>query len=84
MREANARGELPRLSECGPAFYEALQTSDSAVKVLGEETPGAIAGVLVATVRRNTSIDWTLRGNVQAQLRVDVKRIFTNVRHSIG
>jgi hypothetical protein len=35
MREANARGELPRLSECELAFYEAPQTSDSVVKVLG-------------------------------------------------
>jgi type I restriction enzyme R subunit len=51
MREANARGELPRLSECGLAFYEALQTSDSAVKVSGDERPRAITGGLVATVR---------------------------------
>jgi type I restriction enzyme R subunit len=29
----------------------------------------------VTTVRKNVSIDWTLRENVQAQLRVLVKRI---------
>jgi type I restriction enzyme R subunit len=31
--------------------------------------------ILVATVRNNVTIDWTLRENVRAQLRVLVKRI---------
>jgi type I restriction enzyme, R subunit len=44
-------------------------------KVLGELTLRAIAQELVKTVRPNVSIDWTLRENVQAQLRVLVKRI---------
>ena len=34
-----------------------------------------IARELVETVRRNVTIDWTLRENVRAQLRVLVKRI---------
>jgi len=34
-----------------------------------------IARELVATVRKNVSIDWTIRDNVRAQLRVYVKRI---------
>jgi hypothetical protein len=34
-----------------------------------------IARELVETVRRNATIDWTLRENVRAQLRVFVKRI---------
>jgi type I restriction enzyme R subunit len=73
MREANARGE--RLSEDELAFYEALETNDSAVQVLGDETLRTIARELVATVRNNVTIDWTLRENVRAQLRVLVKRI---------
>src|SRR5205823_6574162 len=36
MREANARGEALRLSEDELAFYDALETNDSEVKVLGE------------------------------------------------
>ena len=35
----------------------------------------AIARELVATVRANVTIDWTVRENVRAQLRVLVKRI---------
>ena len=75
MREANARGEALGLSEDELAFYDALGINDSAVKVLGEPTLRAIAQELVKTVRANVSIDWTLRENVRAQLRVLVKRI---------
>jgi type I restriction enzyme R subunit len=75
MREASARGEALNLSEEELAFYDALETNDSAVKVLGDETLRAIARELVETVRKNVTIDWTLRENVRAQLRVLVKRI---------
>jgi len=75
MRAANERGEELGFSEEELAFYDALETNDSAVKVLGEPTLKTIARELVATVRMNASIDWTLRENVRAQLRVLVKRI---------
>ena len=75
MREANARGEALGLSEEELAFYDALETNDSAVKVLGDDTLRTIARELVDTVRRYVTIDWTLRENVRAQLRVLVKRI---------
>jgi hypothetical protein len=42
---------------------------------VGDETLRIIARELVATVRANLTIDWTLRENVRAQLRVLVKRI---------
>ena len=75
MREANARGERLGLSEDEVAFYDALETNDSAVQVLGDETLRAIARELVDTVRNNVTIDWTLRENVRAKLRAMVKRI---------
>jgi len=75
MRAANARGDALRLNEDELAFYDALETNDSAVKVLGEPTLTTIARELVATVKKNVTIDWTLRENIRAQLRVLVKRI---------
>ena len=75
MRAANARGEELGLSEDEVAFYDALETNDSAVQVLGDETLRGIARELVETVRNNVTIDWTLRENVRAHLRVLVKRI---------
>jgi type I restriction enzyme, R subunit len=75
MREAHARGAALKLSEDELAFYDALETNDSAVKVLGDQTLRTIAQELVKTVRANVTIDWTLRESVRAQLRVLVKRI---------
>jgi type I site-specific restriction-modification system R (restriction) subunit len=75
MREANARGEALGLTEEEVAFYDALEANDSAVQVLGDDTLRAIARELVATVRANVTIDWTMRENVRAHLRVLVKRI---------
>ena len=74
MREAAARGERLGLSEDELAFYDALETNDSAVQVLGDEKLRAIAQELVETVRKNVTIDWMLRENVRAQLRVLVRR----------
>ena len=75
MRDANERGERLGLSEDELAFYDALETNDSAVQVLGDETLRTIARQLVETVRGNVTIDWTLRENVRAHLRVLVRRI---------
>ena len=75
MREANARGEALGLSDDELAFYDALETNDSAVNLLGDETLRNIARELVETVRGNVTIDWTLRENVRANLRRLVKRI---------
>ncbi|MDR7555231.1 MAG: type I restriction endonuclease subunit R [Armatimonadota bacterium] len=75
MREADQRGEALGLTEEELAFYDALETNDSAVKVLGEPTLRRIAQELVRTVRDNVTVDWTVRESVRAQLRVVVKRI---------
>ena len=75
LREANARGEKLGLSEDELAFYDALETNDSAVQVLGDDTLRDIARELVETVRGNVTIDWTLRENVRANLRRLVRRI---------
>jgi type I restriction enzyme R subunit len=75
MRHADRRGEDLGLSAEELAFYDALETNDSAVKVLGDNTLRTIAQELVRTVRNNVTIDWTIRENVRAQLRVMVKRV---------
>jgi len=75
IREADRRGEALGLTEEEVAFYDALETNDSAVAVLGDETLRSIARELVETVRNNVSIDWTVRENVRAKIRVMVKRV---------
>lgn len=75
MRAATARGEALGLSEDELAFYDALEANDSAVQVLGDSTLREIARELVETVRSNVTIDWTMRDDVRAKIRVIVKRI---------
>ena len=70
-----SRGEKLGLTDDELAFYDALETNDSAVQVLGDDTLRAIAQELVQTIRHNVTIDWTLRENVRANLRVLVRRI---------
>ncbi|GIW56655.1 MAG: hypothetical protein KatS3mg082_3059 [Nitrospiraceae bacterium] len=84
MREADRRGEALGLSEEELAFYDALETNDSAVKVLGEPTLKQIARELVETVRHNVTIDWTERENVRAHLRAPGQARAPQVRLPTG
>jgi len=74
FREAQKRGEKLNLSEDELAFYDALANNESAIEVLGNETLKKIARELTVLIRENTTIDWTLRDSVKANLRVIVKR----------
>jgi len=75
MREADRRGEELGLSSQEVAFYDALETNDSAVQVLGDEALRAIAREVADTVRRNATIDWTVRESARANLRRLVRRV---------
>ena len=75
MRAAHHRGEDLGLTEDELAFYDALETNDSAVAVLGDENLKTIARELVETVRRNATVDWTLREDTRANMRRMVKCI---------
>jgi type I restriction enzyme R subunit len=75
IKEADRKGEDLGLDFREFAFYSALEVNDSAVAVLGDDVLRHIARELVDTVRRNTSIDWTVRENVQAKMRIAVKKI---------
>ncbi|HYU31245.1 MAG TPA: type I restriction enzyme endonuclease domain-containing protein, partial [Thermoanaerobaculia bacterium] len=61
MRAAEHRGEELGLTEEELAFYDALETNDSAVAVLGDQTLRAIAQELTRQVRKNATIDWSRR-----------------------
>src|SRR5205807_10147117 len=75
MRAANERSLELGLSDEETAFYDALSVNGSAVEVMGKPELVAIARELTRMLREHNSIDWTVRDNVRAQLRVYVKRI---------
>ncbi|MCK4548158.1 MAG: HsdR family type I site-specific deoxyribonuclease [Candidatus Eisenbacteria sp.] len=81
MREAHRRGEDLGLTEEELAFYDALETNDSAVRVLGDEVLRKIAQELATTVRKNATIDWTLKESTRANLRRLVKRLLRKYKY---
>lgn len=74
IKAADQRGSKLGLSEDELAFYDALETNDSAVQVLGDENLRLIAREIAEKVKANTTIDWTIRESVRAKLMVLVKR----------
>lgn len=75
MKAADERGENLKLDYRELAFYDALEVSDSAVKILGDEILKTIARELVESVRNSVTIDWDKKESVQARMRVMIKRI---------
>lgn len=75
MKEAQKQGQDLGLTEDEIAFYDALEVNDSAVMILGDHTLKAIARELVTAIRANLTIDWTVKENVQAKLRVTIKKL---------
>ena len=75
MKEADKRGEKLGLDYREYAFYTALEVNNSAVSILGDEILKHIAQELLKTVRKSTTIDWTIKESVQATLRRNIRRI---------
>lgn len=75
IKAADQRGEKLNLDFRELAFYDALEVSDSAVKVLGDDILKTIARELVESVRNSVTIDWDKKESVQAKMRVMIKRI---------
>jgi type I restriction enzyme R subunit len=75
IKKANARGEDLGLTDDELAFYDALETNDSAVKVLGDAVLTTIARELTETIKKNATIDWSLKESARANMRVMTKRI---------
>jgi type I restriction enzyme, R subunit len=75
IKEADKRGENLNLDFRELAFYDALEVSDSAVQILGDEILKTIARELVISVKNSVTIDWDKKESVQAKMRVMIKRI---------
>lgn len=77
IKQADEEGKKLGLTNDEVAFYNALETNDSAVQVLGDETLKEIAREIADKVRANATIDWTIRESARAKLMVLVKRTLT-------
>ena len=77
IKASDSEAEKLGLSIDEKAFYDALETNDSAVAILGDEILSTIAKEIADKVRANATIDWTIRESARAKLMVLVKRTLT-------
>lgn len=75
IRESGKEAEELGLTSEEVAFYDALAENESARQVMGDDQLRKLAAILVKRVRANVSVDWTIREDAQARLRVEVKRL---------
>lgn len=74
MKVASEEGKVTGLEDDEVAFYDALRSNGSAMAVMEDKQLRELAQLLVKRVRSNISVDWTIRANAQARLKVEVKR----------
>jgi len=75
LRQERDRAGNMNLTEDELAFYDALETNDSAVQVLGDDQLRAIAREIAERVKANATIDWTLKESARANLMRHVGRV---------
>ena len=63
------------LSEYEYAFYSAVSENDSAKELMQKDILRELAVVLTEQIRKNVTLDWTIKEQARAKLRVLVKRI---------
>ena len=75
LKNMKTREEELGLSEDEIAFYDALTSDDAVKEFMTDETLKMIAHELTYAIRRNISIDWSIRKNAQAGMRKIIKRL---------
>ncbi|MBD3250505.1 MAG: DUF3387 domain-containing protein [Candidatus Pacebacteria bacterium] len=75
IKQEKEKGKDLGLTEDEVAFYDALADNESAVRELSDEDLKKMARELVIMIRKNTTIDWTIKDSVQARLRIYVKKL---------
>lgn len=73
--EMDKEPEKMGLTDFEYAFYTAVADNDSAKELMGKEKLRELAVVLTESIRKNATIDWTIKESVKAKLKVSVKRI---------
>lgn len=75
IKEAGERGEKLNLTEQELAFYDALGTDNAAVRLMGDGVLRSIAMDVAREINRNLTVDWNVREQAKAKMRVAVKRV---------
>jgi len=81
FQEAAARGERLGLQTDELAFYDALADNESAVRELGDDTLRKIAVELTESLRKSVTVDWAVRENVRARMRIMVRTLLRRYKY---
>lgn len=81
LKEDNERGIKLRLNKDELAFYDALGTDNAAVKLMGDEVLRTIAIEVSKEVRKNSKVDWDIREQAKAQMRLAIKRVLRRYKY---
>lgn len=75
ITEADKRGKSTGLTPEELAFYDALADNESAREIMGDDILKQIARDLTQSIKKNISVDWSIRESVQAKMKMTVKRL---------
>jgi type I restriction enzyme R subunit len=81
FKEAIERNEEMGLNQDEIAFYDALAEKPEVLRTMGDETLKKLAAELTEKLRQNTSVDWQVRENVRAKMRLLVKRLLRRYKY---
>ena len=84
IKQADQRGESLGLSVHELAFYDALSQNQSARDVMGKDKLRELSAVLVERIKSNVTIDWNIKENVRAKMKVIVKRLLRKYGYPPG
>jgi type I restriction enzyme, R subunit len=72
---ADSEAKAMNLTEYEYAFYTAVANNDSARELMQQDKLRELAVILTQKIRENATIDWAIKENVRAKLKVIVKRL---------
>jgi len=75
MKESADLAKKMKLSEEELAFYDALADHKGVKEIMGDKQLKIISQELIKGIKNSMTIDWKLRDNVQAEMRVRIRKI---------
>lgn len=75
IQESDKLAEELNLTEYEFAFYSAVASNESAKDLMQQDILRELAVVLTESIRKNVTLDWTVKESARAKIRVVVKRL---------
>ncbi len=75
------KGEKTGLTRDELAFYDALACNESARELMGDKILMQIAKELTVSIRKNLSVDWSVRESVRSKMRMTIKRLLRKYKY---